>query len=205
MATDTKETQQSSTQASPEAELHLHQRGHIIQQPGTIRNLPIALDQQARLDNAKALNQLLADTLMLRDMYKKHHWQLAGHTFYQLHLLFDKHAEEQTELVDLIAERVQQLGDIALGMPSDVVSKTKIENPPQGAEEVPVMIDRVLEAHEIIITQARALAKQSEENDDYRTNDMMASEVLRVNELETWFVGEHVVATPATIAHDANS
>ncbi len=156
MTTETKQTQQSVPRASDEAQLHLNQRGHIIQQPGTIRNLPIALDEQARLDNAKALNQLLADTLMLRDMYKKHHWQLAGHTFYQLHLLFDKHAEEQTALIDLIAERVQQLGDVALGMPSDVMSKTKIENPPQGAEEVPVMIDRILEGHCVIITEARA-------------------------------------------------
>ena len=205
MTTETKKAQQGAPKASDEARLHLNQRGHIIQQPGTIRNLPIALDEKARLDNAKALNQLLADTIMLRDMYKKHHWQLAGHTFYQLHLLFDKHAEEQTALIDLIAERVQQLGDIALGMPSDVVSKTKIENPPQGAEEPPVMIDRLLEGHRVIITEARALAKQSDDNGDYRTNDMMASEALRVNELQVWFVGEHVVATPATIAHDGNS
>ncbi len=204
MTTETKQTQQSAPQASDEAQLRLNQRGHVIQQPGTIRNLPIGLDEGVRLGNAKALNQLLADTLMLRDMYKKHHWQLAGHTFYQLHLLFDKHAEEQTELVDLIAERVQQLGDVALGMPSDVVSKTKIENPPQGAEEVPTMIDRILEGHQLIIGDARALAKQSDDNGDYRTNDMMASEVLRVNELQVWFVGEHIVATPAVIAHDSN-
>jgi starvation-inducible DNA-binding protein len=205
MATETKQAQQGATQASPEAQLRLHQRGHIIQQPGTIRNLPIALDEGARLDNARALNLLLADTIQLYHMYKKHHWQVAGHTFYQLHLLFDKHAEEQEALIDLIAERVQQLGDIALGMPTDVVKSTRIENPPQGAEEVPVMVDRLLEAHETIIKAARELADQAEKNGDYRTNDMMASELLRTNEMQVWFVGEHVVATPATIAHDKDS
>jgi len=205
MATKTKQPKQSSTEASPEAQLHLHQRGHIIQQPRTIRNLPIGLDETARLDNAKALNGLLADTIMLYHMYKKHHWQVAGHTFYQLHLLFDKHAEEQEALIDLIAERVQQLGDVALGMPSDVVSTTRIESPPQGAEEVPVMVDRLLEAHESVIKAARELANQAEENGDYRTNDLMASELLRTNEMQVWFVGEHVVATPSTIAHDRNS
>ena len=204
MTTETKGTQQVQ-QASPEAELHLHQRGHIIQQPGTIRNLPIGLDSNVRLANSKSLNLLLADTIQLYHMYKKHHWQVAGHTFYQLHLLFDKHAEEQEALIDLIAERVQQLGDIALGMPSDVVKNTRVENPPQGAEEVPVMVDRLLEAHEIIIKAARELANQAEENGDYRTNDMMASEVLRTNEMQVWFVGEHVVATPAVEAHNPNS
>jgi starvation-inducible DNA-binding protein len=53
------------------------------------------------------LNQLLADTITLRELYKKHHWQVAGPTFYQLHLLFDRHAERQDELVDAIAERTR--------------------------------------------------------------------------------------------------
>jgi starvation-inducible DNA-binding protein len=52
----------------------------------------------------------LADTMMLRDLYKKHHWQVAGQTFYQLHLLFDKHYTEQSTLVDALAERIQSLG-----------------------------------------------------------------------------------------------
>lgn len=191
----------TKTQASDEAQLHLHQRGHVVQQPGTLRNMPIGLPDKARLQNVASLNQLLIDTIMLRDMYKKHHWQVAGHTFYQLHLLFDKHAEEQTIIIDSIAERVQQLGGVALGMPSDIVSMTRIENPPQGTEEPPVMISRLLEGHETICKEARSLAKQAEENEDARTNDLVASEVLRVNEMQVWFVGEHVVETPTTIAH----
>src|SRR5215210_417502 len=129
----------------------LNQRGAEIQPYGTLRHLPIALDEQAREESCGLLNQVLADTTILYNLYKKHHWLVAGHTFYQLHLLFDKHAEEQLELIDLLAERVQSLGGIAVSDPRHVAEITKIERPPNGAEEVPVMISRLLEAHEIII------------------------------------------------------
>ncbi len=190
---------------TPEAQPHQHQRGHVIQQPGSVRDLPIGLPADVRNENANALNQLLADTITLYNLYKKSHWQVSGHTFYQLHLLFDKHAAEQAELIDEIAERVQTLGGIAIGMPWDVAEMTRIERPPLGAEEVPVIIDRLLEAHQIIIEEARALGEKADENHDLRTNDLIASEVLAKNELQVWFVAEHVVDTPTVIAHDANS
>jgi len=188
-----------SNVVSPNPELH--QRGVIIQQPNTVRDLPIGLSSEIRQQHADALNQLLADTITLYSMYKKHHWQVSGHTFYQLHLLFDKHANEQLELVDLIAERVQSLGGVAIGMPHDVAERTTIERPPAGVETVPVLIDRLLEAHEIIIKEARVIAKLADQNDDLTTNDLLASEVLPTNELQVWFVAEHVVATPVVNAN----
>src|SRR5205814_8721733 len=130
------------------------------------------------------------------DLYKKHHWQVSGHTFYSLHLLFDKHYEEQAELVDAIAERVQLLGGIAIAMAADVAEATKIERPPRGREEVPVQISRLLEAHELILKQCRAVAERASDNGDEGTNDLLVSDVIRTNELQTWFVGEHVVDTP---------
>ena len=199
----TPEQQKSrSNQASPEAQPRLHQRGRVIQQPNTIRRMPIGISPEIRLECAKGLNQVLSDTLMLYHLYKKAHWQVAGSTFYQLHLLYDKHAEEQLELVDLVAERVQSLGGVALGMPSDIVQTTRIEQPPQGAEEVPVVIDRLLEAHERILTEARDYAKKAEEAGDLGTNDVLVSNVIRTNELQVWFIAEHVVDTPQVQAHD---
>jgi starvation-inducible DNA-binding protein len=143
-----------------------------------------------------ALNQVLVDTMTLRDLYKKHHWQVAGHTFYSLHLLFDKHYEEQAELVDTIAERIQLLGGLAIAMAPDVAELTKIERPPKGREEVPVQISRILEAHELICKEAREFAGQADEAGDDGTNDLLVSDVLRLNELQSWFVAEHVVDTP---------
>jgi starvation-inducible DNA-binding protein len=98
-------------------ELRLGQRGQEVQCFGTLRLVPVALSAQARGESAQLLNRILADTTILYALYKKHHWVVAGPTFYQLHLLFDKHASEQLELVDLLAERVQSLGGIAVGDP----------------------------------------------------------------------------------------
>jgi starvation-inducible DNA-binding protein len=148
------------------------------------------------LKSVEALNEVLADTITIRDMYKKHHWQVAGHTFYQLHLLFDKHYEEQTELVDILAERIQRLGGIALAMAADVAEETNIERPPRGREEVPVQISRLLEAHEIILKECRKFAKDAEENEDDGTNDVFISDVVRTNERHVWFIAEHLVEAP---------
>ena len=172
------------------------QRGDEIQKFGTIARQPIGLSEKVCVESVKALNQTLADTMTLRDLYKKHHWQVAGHTFYSLHLLFDKHYEEQAELVDAIAERIQLLGGLAIAMAADVAEMTKIERPPRGREEVPVQISRLLEAHERIITDARKFAGDADDAGDDGTNDLLVSQVVRGNELQVWFVSEHLVDLP---------
>ena len=181
---------------SREAEPILNQRPREIQKFGEMIRMPIGLSEKVRARSAEDLNQLLADTITLRDLYKKHHWQVSGHTFYQLHLLFDKHAEEQDELVDEIAERIQIMGGVSVAMAHDVAELTRIPRPPTGREEVPVQIKRLLEAHELIITAAREAAEQASEAGDEGTNDLLISDVVRTNELQVWFVAEHVVDTP---------
>src|SRR5712671_457725 len=181
----------------------LHQKAREIQAFGKLTPMPIALDEKVRAQSVENLNQLLADTMTLRDMYKKHHWQVAGHTFYQLHLLFDKHHGEQDELVDTIAERIQLLGGISLAMAADVAETTIIPRPPRGREEVPVQISRLLEAHELILKEARTMSKQASDMGDDGTNDLLVSEVIRDNELQTWFIAEHVVDVPLVRAANA--
>jgi starvation-inducible DNA-binding protein len=180
-----------------------HQKGREIQAYGKIARLPIALDEKVCAKSVENLNQILADTITIRDLYKKHHWQVAGHTFYQLHLLFDKHYEEQNELVDTIAERIQSLGGISLAMAADVAETTMIPRPPRGREEVPVQISRLLEAHEFILKEARAMAEQADEDGDDGTNDVLVSDIIRTNELQVWFVAEHVVDVPLVRSDDA--
>lgn len=174
----------------------LHQHGREIQPFGKLTKMPIALDEKVCATSVENLNQLLADTMTLRDMYKKHHWQVSGPTFYQLHLLFDKHYEEQSDLVDAIAERIQLLGGISLAMAADVAETTLIPRPPRGREEPPVQVSRLLEAHEIILKESRTMAKQAQEGGDEGTNDLLVSQVIRTGELQAWFVAEHVVDVP---------
>ncbi len=167
-----------------------------IQRFGTLRRLPIALPDSAKRESCAALNEILADSMVLYSLYKKHHWLVAGPTFYQLHLLFDKHAEEQGELVDLLAERVQSLGGIAVGDPRHAAELTTIPRPPDGAEEVAVMIDRTLHAHEIVIEKVRAAIETTEKGEDWGSNDLLMGDVLRRHELQVWFLAEHVVDVP---------
>ena len=172
------------------------QKAAETQKFGTVVRMPIGLGEDACHASVENLNQLLADTMSLRDLYKKHHWQVSGPTFYQLHLLFDKHFGEQSELVDLLAERIQMLGGVSIAMAADVAETTQIPRPPKGREEVPVQISRLLNAHEIVLKAARAAARKAAEDGDDGTNDILVSNVIRTNEMQVWFVSEHVVDMP---------
>jgi starvation-inducible DNA-binding protein len=178
----------------------VNQRAPEIQAFGRLARLPNALSQTAALASVENLNQVLADTMTLRDLYKKHHWQVAGPTFYSLHLLFDKHYEEQNELVDLLAERVQSLGGVSIAMAPDVAETTLIPRPPRGREEVPVQISRLLHAHEIILKEARTMARLAAESGDDGTNDVLVSDLIRTGEKEVWFLAEHLVDSPTVRA-----
>jgi starvation-inducible DNA-binding protein len=174
----------------------LHQRGVEIQAFGTVRQFPVALSAETRLYSCQRLNQLLADSQILVALYKKHHWLMRGATFYQLHLLLDKHAGEQLVLIDAIAERVQTLGGVAVGDPRHVAEITRVPRAPDGCEEVPAMLSRLLEAHELILTDAHDAAARATEQGDDGTNDLIVSQVIRTGELQAWFLAEHLVDTP---------
>ena len=184
------------------AQPYFHQAAKEIQPYGTVSHLvPLGLEEPVRLEMTEQLNLLLADTMTLRDLYKKSHWQVAGATFYQLHLLFDKHYGEQAELVDAIAERVQLLGGVSIAMAADVAETTRITRPPRGREEVPVQISRLLDAHQVIILATRKLARRASQIGDDGSNDFLISEVLRTNELQVWFLSEHLVKEPLVEAN----
>lgn len=193
-------TRKSHNNSNPAFQYHpdrarpkIHQRAAEIQAFATIAKLPNALSEKVCQASVERLNQTLADTMTLRDLYKKHHWQVSGKTFYQLHLLFDKHYDEQVELVDQIAERIQALGGLSYAMAADVAENTNIPRPPKGREEVPVQISRLLTAHEIILQGARASARKAAEMGDDGTNDLFVSNVIRTNEMQVWFLAEHAV------------
>jgi starvation-inducible DNA-binding protein len=207
MATATRRTRSSSSNGSSNGNGHgrsrrtspqprLGQTAPELQRYGTLRQLPIALSAEAREESCQILNEILADTTILYSLYKKSHWNVAGPTFYQLHLLFDKHAEEQLELVDEIAERVQMLGGISVGDPRHAAELTTIPRPPDGSEEVPVTLGRLLDAHETIIEKVRTAIDKTEESKDMGTNDLLMGDVLRRHEMQVWFIAEHVVEAP---------
>lgn len=182
-----------------------NQRGRTAQAPRTVVPMAIGVSEEARQENCAMLNTLLADTIQIASLYKKAHWQAKGHTFYQLHLLFDEHYEKQTELTDLIAERIQMLGGVAEGMPGEVVANTRIENPPSAVLLEPDIMSRLLEAHTAICAFINEGIDKTDENKDWGTNDLLMSDVLRENQKEYWFVSQHLIETPLVEAGgDAN-
>jgi starvation-inducible DNA-binding protein len=180
---------------------HWHAHAKEIQKYGSVvEDMPHPLGAKVRTAMVAKLNQLLADSIALRDMYKKHHWQVSGPTFYQLHLLFDKHFEEQVEMVDTIAERIQLLGGVTIAMGGDVAEITRIQRPPRGREEVPVQISRLLEAHKVIIQSCLDISEAADKAGDQGTNDLVVSDILRPNELQSWFIGQHLVEMPLILS-----
>lgn len=181
----------------PSSQPWLHQHGGgEIQKFGTVKQFPIGLSHDTRVFAGQVLNRTLADTQILYALYKKSHWNVRGATFYQLHLLLDKHADEQLALIDAIAERVQSLGAVAVGDPRHAAELTGIPRPPDGVEQVPAMISRLLDAHERILIEAHKAAAKSAELGDDGTNDLLVSQVIRTGELQAWFLAEHLVDTP---------
>jgi starvation-inducible DNA-binding protein len=193
------ETRNQSSDVIHVPEPKLHQRAHELQPYGHVVKLPIALSQTACETSIELLNQILADTMTLRDMYKKHHWQVVGPTFQSLHLLYDAHYDKQVELVDTLAERIQLLGGVSIAMAADVAEMTMVPRPPRGREELPVQLSRLLEAHEIVIVATRSAANKANELGDFGTNDVLVSDVLRTNELQVWFLAEHLIDAPLVV------
>lgn len=200
---------QTIKKGTPEAQPNLQQKSYLLQQYGQQHYVPLSLPEEAVKQSIEMLNQVLADSIIMYNLYKKHHWQVAGPTFYQLHLLLDKHAGEILETVDLIAERIQSLGGVAIAMPFDVAERTKIERPPTGEENIPAMLARTANAHALIIKELREGIDITQQNKDAGTNDLLVSDVLRVHELQLWFITQHLVDTPLTNSnlvngHEAN-
>ena len=185
----------SKVQRTLEAQPITNQRGHEIQPYGALTRYGLGLSDEARTTMVDALNRLLADTIALRDLYKKHHWQVSGPTFYELHRLFDEHAAKQTDLADGLAERIQMLGGVSIALGIDVSELSRIERAPRGREEVPVQLSRLVEAHEHILISGRSIARKATELGDDGTADLVVSEVVRSNEAQAWFVAEHLVDT----------
>ncbi|MGH8795006.1 MAG: Dps family protein [Stackebrandtia sp.] len=196
----TSESTSKTEKTTGASQPRLHQRSAEIQSFGTVRQLPIGLSHDARMYSCQRLNQILADTQILYSLYKKHHWLMRGPTFIQLHELLDKHAARQLALIDMLAERVQTLGGVAVGDPRHAAEITVVPRPPDGAEEVPAMLSRLLEAHETILVASHDAAERAAKMQDDGTNDLLVSEVIRTGELQTWFLAEHLVDTPVVRA-----
>lgn len=164
----------------------------VIQAFGSLAAVRLGLNEQVRHRSVAALNRLLAHTMALRDLYRKAHWQTSGSSFYGLHLLFEKHFREQEQLMDALAERVQTLGGVARATASDVVEETRLARAPSGIESPVDQLRRLVDAHEFLLEEARPLAREAGAAGDDGSNDLIVGQLVRRNELQSWFVLRHL-------------
>lgn len=198
------QTHKQQGNGKTEAQPNIHPKSYELQKYGQQHAVPLGIPDESRKQNIGILNQLVADSITIYNLYKKHHWQVTGPTFYQLHLLLDKHAGEILETIDLLAERIQTLGGVTTGMPFEVAEMTRIERPPTGQEDIPAMLARTVAAHRVVIEGLRQGIETTDENKDYGTNDLLVSDVLRVHELQVWFISQHLVDTPIVSKPDGS-
>ena len=179
-------------------ERHPTEQSPVTQAFGQLAPVRIGLSTEVRHRSVSGLNRLLAHSMAMRDLYKKAHWQTSGATFYELHLLFDKHYQEQLALIDQLAERVQTLGGVALALAHDVVEESRIARAPRGREEPVQQLRRLVDAHDFILGEARPLARQAADDGDDGSNDLIVGDLVRLHELQSWFVGEHLASRSAS-------
>lgn len=178
----------------------LNQRGKIIQAHGTTVDYPLTLSEVAHRENVATLNQILVDSIYLRDMYRKHEWQVLGATFREVNRLFHKHAKKQNHLVGKLGKRVQTLGGVTVVVPNDVAERTKIERPPIDREELPVQLSRLVEAHEVVLKGCHEAIKIAEANGDHGTVELLADHIILPNEKQVWHLAAHLTDTPLVCA-----
>lgn len=155
----------------------------------------LALDPDAVKKNARNLQVILANTIYMYQLYKKYHWHVTGKDFYQYHLLFDKHAGEQPALIDGIAERMRTLGLDVAAMPMDVSADATLSEKEAAGHDPQAMVRNLLNAHEEYLKHVREAVAVTEDAGDDGTNDLLVSDVMRVHELQTWFIRSSVAAS----------
>lgn len=171
-----------------------------LQTFGSLVPVRLGLAEDVRHRSVAILNRLLAHTIAVRDLYKKAHWQASGPTFYELHLLFDKHYAEQDIIMDALAERIQALGGVARALARDIVEETRLARAPSGVERTVDQLRRLVDAHEFVLLEARPLSREATAAGDEGTNDLIVGQVVRGNELQSWFVLRHLTAQGAADA-----
>ena len=157
-----------------------------------LKLMKIGLSEAIRKASIIDLNRALADTIVLRDLYKKHHWQVSGPTFRELHLLFDEHQAAQNALIDDLAERIMQFGGVSIAMGADAAEESEVPRPPRDRESPVAQLERLALAHEIVLSFARQAARRASEKNDDGTNDILVSDLIRLNEKQAWFINEHL-------------
>jgi starvation-inducible DNA-binding protein len=153
----------------------------------------VSLSEKSRAETVKLLNASLATTLDLQTQTKQAHWNVAGPQFYQLHLLFDKLAEDGEEAVDLIAERILQIGGTALGTARVAAKESILDEYPHDIVDGRSHVEALTERFAAAANHSREMIDKTDDLDDQATSDLY-TQVTRIFDKDLWMLEAHLEA-----------
>jgi starvation-inducible DNA-binding protein len=151
----------------------------------------VDLPELVRREVIELLNGSLATSLDLKTQVKQAHWNVAGPQFYALHLLFDKIADDVDAAVDLIAERVLQLGGAALGTARIAAQKSILGEYPHQAVDGKEHLEALAERIGIYANHVRQAIAKTAERGDQTTSDIY-TEISRAADKNLWMIEAHL-------------
>src|SRR2546422_9484138 len=152
------------------------------------------IPRELRLKLNVLANQNLADAVDLQMQIKQAHWNVKGPHFIGLHELFDQIDEAVESYVDLIAERIVQLGGIAEGTVRVAAARSRLEEYPLNIADGHAHVEAVSKALSTFGRQARQTIDEAEELYDADTADIFTEISLGIDKW-LWFVEAHSQAT----------
>src|SRR4051812_35834048 len=152
------------------------------------------LPKTVRTELITLLNERLAEVVDLQMQLKQAHWNVKGPHFIGLHKLFDKIYKDVASYVDLIAERVVQLGGIAEGTARVVAQRSRLEEYPLAIGEGTGHVEAVIKALSTFGHEVRNTISEADELDDADTADIF-TEISRGIDKWLWFVEAHTQAS----------
>lgn len=148
--------------------------------------IEIGINEKARKEIALGVSKLMADTYTLYLQTHNFHWNVTGPMFQTLHLMFETHYNELWTAIDLIAERIRALGQLAPGTYSEFADLSSIKEK-KGAIKAENMVRTLVEGHESVIRTARKVFPLAEKAQDQVTMDLLTQR-MQIHEKTAWML-----------------
>lgn len=147
-----------------------------------------ALSDEVTEKSCRLLQPVFANSMFMQQLYKKYHWHVQGDNFYELHILFDKHAEEHTAISNSVAERIRTLGGVVESMPQDILTNTTLSEHGEPGKDSKHMVENLLATHEKFIIGIRDAVKELTDSGDSGTVNLITNDILMKHELQVWLL-----------------
>jgi starvation-inducible DNA-binding protein len=154
---------------------------------------PSTGDRATNRETGMLLNELLAHSIRLRDLYKKARWQTADFQFRQLHLMFETHYKEQLRLVDVLVDRIRMLGSAGRVFAGVFLQDIRFSDVCRGRPAIVRILRDLIDAHELALGAARSGAQHDVEDNPCPMRDFAVGQVVLTNDLQIWSIAEQLM------------